>query len=213
MSPWVALLSPAIATAALLTIVGEYRGPRRLVYLCKPLSTSLILVLALATGGDDRAYTGLIAAGLALSLAGDIFLMLPDDHFIAGLVSFLIAHLVYIAAFIRAADRPIAGTSVLPLLPLLAYGLAVFAILRPHLGPLLVPVLAYMLVILIMAWRAIEYARQYPAAGPVAAALGALLFVVSDSALALNRFARPFRAAQALVLGTYFAAQWLIALS
>ena len=96
---------------------------------------------------------------------------------------------------------------------MLAYGLAVFAILRPHLGPLLVPVLAYMLVILAMAWRAIEYAREYPAPGSLAAAFGALLFVISDSALALNRFARPFRAAQALVLGTYFVAQWLIALS
>ena len=78
---------------------------------------------------------------------------------------------------------------------------------------LMVPVLIYMLVILVMAWRAIEYARQYPSPGPLAAALGALLFVISDSALALNRFARPFRAAQALVLGTYFLAQWLIALS
>jgi uncharacterized membrane protein YhhN len=139
--------------------------------------------------------------------------MLPQDRFIPGLVSFLLAHLAYIAAFIRAAARPVSGTSVLPLIPLLAYGFAVFAILRPHLGPLMVPVLAYMLVILVMAWRAIEYARQYPTPGPLAAALGALLFVISDSALALNRFARPYRAGQAVVFGTYFAAQWLIALS
>jgi uncharacterized membrane protein YhhN len=213
MSPPIAILSLAIAVAALLTIRAEYRGPRWLVYLCKPLATTLILVLALATGDDDRGYTALIVIGLAWSLAGDIFLMLPGDRFILGLVSFLIAHLAYIAAFVRAADRPLTGTSILPLIPLLAYGFVVFAILRPHLGPLLVPVLAYMLVILAMGWRAIEYARQEPTAGPLAAALGALLFVVSDSALALNRFARPFRAAQALVLGTYFAAQWLIALS
>jgi uncharacterized membrane protein YhhN len=213
MSLWIALLSPPIFVAALLTIVAEYRGPRRLVYACKPLATTLILALALATGGDDRAYTALIGVGLACSLAGDIFLMLPQDRFIPGLVSFLVAHLAYIAAFIRAADRPLAGTSVLPLIPLLVYGIVVFAILRPHLGPLMVPVLAYMLVILLMAWRAIDYARQDPTPGPRAAALGALLFVLSDSALALNRFARPFRAAPALILGTYFAAQWLIALS
>ena len=213
MSPWIALLTPFIAVAAFLTIRAEYREPHRLVYACKPLATTLILALALATGGDDRAYTALIAAGLVCSLAGDTFLMLPQDRFIPGLVSFLLAHLAYIAAFIRAADRPLSGTSVLPLIPLLAYGLAVFVILRPHLGPLLVPVLAYMLVILAMAWRAIEYAREYPAPGSLAAAFGALLFVISDSALALNRFARPFRAAQALVLGTYFVAQWLIALS
>jgi uncharacterized membrane protein YhhN len=213
MSPWTALLSPPIFVAALLTIRAEYRGPRWLVYICKPLATTLILVLALATGGEDHAYTALIAVGLTCSLAGDIFLMLPQDRFIPGLVSFLLAQLAYIAAFIRAADRPLSGTSVLPLIPLLGYGFVVFAILRPHLGPLMVPVLAYMVVILVMGWRAIEYARQYPTPGPLAAALGALLFIVSDSVLALNRFARPFRAAQALVLGTYFIAQWLIALS
>ena len=213
MAAWIALLSAAIFVAALLTIGAEYRGPRWVVYVCKPLATTLILLLALATGGDDRVYTALIVVGLACSLAGDIFLMLPQDRFIPGLVSFLIAHLAYIAAFVLAADRPWSGTSVLPLLPLLVYGFAVFAILRPHLGQLMVPVLAYMIVILLMAWWAIEYARQYPTPGPLAAALGALLFVISDSILAVNRFARSFRAAQALILGTYFAAQWLIALS
>lgn len=213
MATWVALLSPPILVAALLTIGAEYRGPRRVVYVCKPLTTTLILLLALVTGGDDRIYTALIVVGLACSLAGDIFLMLPQDRFIAGLISFLMAHLAYLAAFVLAADRPWSGTSVLPLIPLLGYGFAVLVILRPHLGPLMVPVLAYMIVILLMAWRAIEYARQYPTPGPLAAALGALFFVVSDSILAINRFARPFRAAQALVLGTYFVAQWLIALS
>ncbi len=159
MATWIALLSPAILVAALLTIGAEYRGPRRMVYVCKPLTTTLILILALATGGEDRAYTALIAVGLACSLAGDIFLMLPQDRFIPGLVSFLLAHLAYVAAFVLAADRPWSGTSVLPLIPLLAYGFAVVAILRPHLGTLMVPVLAYMIVILLMAWRAIEYAR------------------------------------------------------
>jgi uncharacterized membrane protein YhhN len=213
MTTWIALLSPAILAAALITIGAEYRGSRRVVYVCKPLATTLILLLALATGGDDRAYTALIVVGLACSLAGDIFLMLPQDRFIPGLVSFLLAHLAYVAAFTLAADRPWSGASVLPLIPLLAYGFAVFAILRPHLGKLMVPVLAYMVVILLMAWRAIEYARQYPAPGPLTAAFGALLFLISDSILALNRFARPFRSAQALILGSYFAAQWLIALS
>jgi alkenylglycerophosphocholine/alkenylglycerophosphoethanolamine hydrolase len=45
------------------------------------------------------------------------------------------------------------------------------------------------------------------------ALLGATLFVLSDSALAINRFVRPFKAVHAVVLSTYYAAQWLIALS
>lgn len=207
----VALLTPPIALAATLAIAAEYRGPRRLHYACKPLATALILALALATGRDDPAYTALIALGLACSLAGDICLMLPQDRFIAGLISFLLAHLAYSAAFVRA-DGAWDGTSVWLAIPLLAYGLAVFLALRPHLGPLTVPVLLYMLVILAMAWCAIAYARREPARGSLAVA-GALLFVCSDSTLAINRFARPFRAAPAVVLGTYYAAQWLIARS
>lgn len=207
------LLTPAIVVAALGAIVADYRGPRWLHYVCKPLATVLILVLSLFAGHrGDPVYTALIALGLACSLAGDIFLMLPRDRFIAGLVSFLVAHLWYIAAFVRAADQPWTGVSFLPLIPLLGYGAAILGLLRPHLGSLTVPVLIYMLVILAMAWCAIEYARQYPSPGAFAAA-GALFFVCSDSALAINRFARPVRAAKALVLGTYFAAQWLIALA
>ena len=201
---WVTALSALILTAALLTIGAEYHGPRRVVYLCKPLTTALILILAIGRGGE-RTYAILIAVGLLCSLAGDIFLMLPQDRFIAGLVSFLVAHIIYSAAFILAA-RPWTGNALLTLFPLLAYGLIAFLILRRDLGPFLVPVLCYMLVILIMAWRAVEYARQYPEPGPILAAAGALIFVVSDTALAYKRFVRPFRTAQAIVLGTYFVA-------
>jgi uncharacterized membrane protein YhhN len=212
--PWAAFLSPASAVAAILAIVADYRGPRWLHYCCKPLATVLILALALSIDrGDGRGYTALIALGLACSLVGDICLMLPQDRFIAGLLSFLLAHLAYIVAFSRAAPVAWGGTALLTFAPLLVYGSAIFLPLRSRLGPLTVPVLGYMLVILLMAWRAIEYARQYPAPGSLLAASGALLFLISDSALARNRFARPFRAAQALVLGTYFIAQWLIALS
>ena len=56
-------------------------------------------------------------------------------------------------------------------------------------------------------WLAVEEA------GALLACLGAVLFVASDSALAVNRFRRPFAASQLVVLGTYFSAQWLIALS
>lgn len=211
MTPLAVALALAVAAAALATIRADYRGPRWQVYLGKPLATALILALALLRGGGE--YGLLIALGLLCSLAGDVFLMLPGDRFVPGLVSFLLAHLAYLAAFARAGGGPWGGTAFLSLAPLLAYGAVVFLRLRSHLGALTVPVLGYILVILLMAWRAVEYARQVPGPGPRAAALGALLFVASDTALALNRFARPFRAAQAVVLGTYYAAQLLIALS
>jgi uncharacterized membrane protein YhhN len=75
------------------------------------------------------------------------------------------------------------------------------------------PVLVYSLVILTMAWRAWERSVQVPGMAPRLACVGAILFLISDSALALNRFVAKYKGAQALILGTYFAAQWLIAMS
>ena len=83
----------------------------------------------------------------------------------------------------------------------------------PKLGRLRVAALLYVIAIVVMAWQATARWIAIGEPGALLACLGAALFVVSDAALAINRFHRTFPAAQALVLGTYFAAQWLIALS
>jgi uncharacterized membrane protein YhhN len=205
------LLSASVLASALLHLRAEYFGPRWQVYLFKPLTTALILALALAAPAPVSGfYRGAVAAGLLCSLAGDVFLMLPRDRFVAGLASFLVAHLFYIAAF-----GSVAGTTlpVVALVPLLLYGALLMRGLWPHLGRLKPAVAIYAAVLLALAWVA---AGQYLALREPRALLalaGAALFVLSDSALAINRFARPFRAAQLVVLSTYFAAQWLIALS
>lgn len=91
------LLSPLILVAAALAVRADYRGPPWHHYLGKPLATTLIFVLAWSRAPDaTRSYALAILLGLLCSLAGDIFLMLPGDRFIPGLVSFLLAHLAYI---------------------------------------------------------------------------------------------------------------------
>lgn len=195
------------AVSAALNIFAEYRGTRRNVYIFKPLTVSLIIAIALQS--QPSVYKYMIVAGLLFSLAGDIFLMLPRDRFIAGLISFLIAHLIYIAAF--TIDG--AQASLLTALPLLLYGGVMLWLLFPHLGKMKVPVIVYMLVILLMAWQATNRWINTNVMGSPLAFAGACLFAASDSFLALNRFRRAFKSAQFLILTTYFAAQWLIALS
>ncbi|HEV7591081.1 MAG TPA: lysoplasmalogenase [Longimicrobium sp.] len=202
----------AIAVSAALAIGASTRGWRRGVYCFKPLTTLLILGLALTQPADaylDFVYRPLIVGGLVCSLAGDVLLMLPRDRFVAGLVAFLIAHLLYIGAFTFDAVRATWWI----VLPLAAYAVVLLRILLPHVAARLrVPVIVYALVLLAMAWAAAERGVAGMPGGALAAA-GALLFVASDSALAINRFARQFRGADAVVLGTYYAAQTLIALS
>ncbi|MDQ3804027.1 MAG: lysoplasmalogenase [Acidobacteriota bacterium] len=206
-----AALSLLVLASALLAIRAEYRGPRPYVYLFKPLTVCLIILVALQTKfGTPGAYRSLVVAGLLCSLAGDVFLMLPRDRFVQGLVSFLVAHAFYFAAFAADGAR---GPSALAAAALAVYGALMVGLLWPRLGRLRGPVVVYVAVILLMAWQAVNRWLTDGPPGSGLAAAGALLFVASDSLLAWNRFRGNFRAAQALVLGTYFAAQWLIALS
>jgi uncharacterized membrane protein YhhN len=193
-------LIAAIAVSALLEIAAETTGHRRSVYLLKPLTTGLIVVLAATTPqAVSGFYRTTVVLGLLFSVAGDVFLMLPGDRFVQGLASFLVAHICYIVAF-----SSVAGSlSALGGLFLLGWGAFLLGVLWARLGAYRVPVAVYAVVLLMMAWTAIA-ARV---------AVGALLFVASDSALALERFGRKHRWAQTMVLSTYFAAQLLIALS
>jgi uncharacterized membrane protein YhhN len=206
--PVLAVLSSA---SAALTISAQIRERRRLVYVYKPLATVLILCIALlAREPVTPAYRWALVAGLALSLAGDVFLMLPERWFLAGLAAFLAAHVAYAVGMAGALEGP---PSALRLIPFAAYAVGLFAYLRPRLHEHRAPVLVYALVITTMAWLALERHLDAGTAGSRLALAGALLFVASDSALAIDRFAAPFRRSPLVVLGTYYAAQLLLALS
>jgi len=205
------LLSVLVFGSALLHIRAEYKGPRVHVYLFKPLTMVFIILLVLQGARPDASlYKYAILAGLGFSLVGDIFLMLPLKRVIAGLVSFLVAHLCYIVAFSAGIRLGVSGF--LPALFLL-YVIIMFVVLFPHLGKMKLPVLVYELVIVMMAWRAVERWAQIGDTGALLALAGAILFVISDSVWATNQFVRRYKSAQALILSSYFCAQWLIALS
>jgi uncharacterized membrane protein YhhN len=205
-----AVTALAMATAAL-EIRAEYHGPRSHVYLFKPITMLLILLIALSGLRAQVSVRGsAIIVGLAFCLAGDVLLMLPSDRFVPGLASFLVGHLAYIVAF--TAD-PGFSFSLRSLLPLAIYGAAIYMLLAPHLGKMWLPVLAYVVVILIMAWQAWERWNRVGSDGDLLALLGAALFILSDSVLALDRFRAKFKSARFLNLTSYFCAQWLIASS
>ena len=201
----------AAAAACALHLRAAYRGPAWQVYLCKPLTTLLLLgAAAAAPSAHGPAYRLWILAGLVFSLGGDVFLMLPRDRFIAGLSSFLAAHLAYIAAF--SAGGPFHSDPQL-LLPLGVVAGTLLWVLWPGLGPLRAPVVLYTLTIVAMVWRAWARGRAMHTPGSALAVGGAALFLVSDSLLALDRFRHRFAPARAAVQASYVVAQALIAIS
>lgn len=204
-------LTFAIVLSALLTLRAAYAAPRGWFYFFKPLTTTLILLLALAnTPSTSAIYKYAVVAGLGFSLAGDIFLMLSDKRFIWGILSFLLAHLCYMAAFIsRSGFREPAWLAV----PFLAAALAAAWTIAPRARRLRWPATVYSLALSVMAWRACAVWMVLGGPAALLAGIGACLFMVSDTTLAVNRFVRRFRYAQVLVLSTYYAAQGLIAWS
>src|SRR5919199_1265086 len=207
----VAVLTALALISATLAILAATLKQRLTLYLFKPLTIILIIGIALeAKHPTFLFYKQAVLAGPLFSLVGDIFLMLPSARFLPGLVSFLAAHVLYIAAFLYQSGNSL---SALDLIPFLIYGGLMLRLLWRHLGKMRVPVVAYMLVILTMGWAAVSRRLMTEQEGSLLAMLGAILFIISDSLLAFDRFRGRFRGAQAFILGTYFTAQWLIALS
>jgi len=142
------ILTLAAIVSATFHIWAEYHGPPIQIYLCKPLTMVMIITIAMLRAKTDRAfYAYAVVGGLFFSIGGDIFLMLPSDRFIQGLVSFLIGHLFYIAAFTY--GRPF-RLSPWVLAAFACYGVLICLVLLPNLRDVTVPVAVYLLAILIM---------------------------------------------------------------
>lgn len=212
------VLAAGIVIAAAGAIIGAMAGDvwLPLHYVAKPLATLLILGLAITAADADRRYRRWIVLGLVLSLTGDVWLMLPGDYFVAGLIAFLLAHLAYIRAFLPG----LRWRAALPA----ALCLAVYAVVNVWMlwsylpAALRVPVLVYVAVLALMAIVALGQRLQASLPGAARrsagwAAIGGLLFIASDSVLAWDRFTTGVPLAPLLVLSTYYLAQWSIARS
>ncbi len=205
------LLSILALACAALTILSKYRQWKRLEYIFKPLTMFWIILIALLEAHPVSAtYQQLILAALLVSLAGDMYLLLPDK-FIYGLGCFLIAHALYFAAFsVTIKHYPPLWTCV----PFLVYGALMLWRLWDNLGDMRLPVIVYILMILLMVWQADNrWLEAQKNTSAILALAGAYLFVASDSVLAVERFRGTWRSAPFWVLSTYFLAQWLLAMS
>lgn len=199
-----------IALSAGLAIYGKYMRQKFVHYAFKPLTMLLILSLAWErTLSSPSSYGYLVVSGLALSLFGDIFLMLPARRIKPGLAAFLAAHILYIIAFSQGIQVRSFGVAV----PALILGAIVYAWIFRNIRGLRLPVLAYVLVISALVWVAINRYLSLAEGKSLLVMVAALLFFLSDSVLAINRFGKKFFLADILVLSTYFAAQLLFGLS
>ena len=167
-----------------------------------------LIGVALALDPTHAGRRDWIVVALVLSMLGDVFLMLPRDLFVAGLASFLLAHVAYVIGFrVRGgsgAAWAVAAVAVLIVDAVLAR--PVLAAVRSRHRDLIVPVVAYMLVLSAMVSAAV-------ATGVALAIAGAALFFASDTLIAWNRFVRPQPWMPLAIIVTYHLGQTGLVLS
>lgn len=186
------------------------------------LASKPLLMIALIMFFFDRARNTIpkiklfIFAALVFSLAGDTFLMFQQQnasYFTYGLASFLVAHIFYILYFrglrklnnaeTTATKKILSGLSVV-------YAIILLAVLFPKLGSMTIPVIVYGAVISAMLVSCFLAFANWNSRFAIFSTLGAVLFVISDSLLAINKFHTPFGNAGFLVMLTYGFAQFFL---
>ena len=180
----------------------------------KTVLSCLFIVTALIQSPSFPGYFYLLLTGLVFCLGGDVFLALPQDRmFLCGLVSFLLGHVFYAVGFFYVANLSHwiwigAGIT-------LTVSGGIFTWLRPHLGSMLMPVIAYITVITVMlvgAWSLFCDA-DLNLSGRVLVFSGAACFYVSDLFVARDRFVKMDFKNRLFGLPLYYLGQFLLAFS
>lgn len=209
MSSAATLLFVSAAVVAVVDWAAVARSRREVEYVCKPGALALLIAATVTLDPASDTQRWWFTAALVLSLAGDVFLMLPTDLFTAGLVAFLLAHIAYVAGFRTVGSSAVGlaiAAAVVVLLGAAIGGRIIASMHRDGHDTLVVPVVAYMIVISAMVASAL-------ASGSARAGAGAALFFVSDTLIAWNRFVSSFRGDKVAIIATYHLGQLGLALS
>ena len=187
--------------------VGTDKRPAE--YVLKPLTMVVLIAATLAIDPVDNAMKVVFIAALAFSLAGDVFLMLPRNLFVAGLASFLVGHICYIAGLQLRGQYGlwfVVGL-VIVVLAVGTIGLRIIRAVRRSDEPAMaVPVTAYVAVISFMLASAFGTRNLF-------AIVGAGLFYASDALIAWGRFVDPKPWGRVAVMVTYHLGQIGLVLS
>lgn len=181
-------------------------------YITKPaIVVSLIIFFWRENNSLIKSIQTLTLLALMFSLIGDLLLLFVNrspKYFMLGLIAFLIAHVMYLLVFLKHRNR--SKTPWVFLGALLVYAFGLFCILGDGLGEMLIPILMYMIIILTMTTCAFLRVGRVPKISYQWVLLGAILFLISDSLLALHTFYRAIPFANVFIMLSYVLAQYFI---
>ena len=183
----------------------------------------LILFYAQSVSSQWSTLHKLMVVAFFFSWIGDVALMfvaVNENFFLLGLVGFLIAHILYSVAFSKVTKphvKSLLPTKFWVLIPLAVYMAALISVLVPAISgnpatqPFLIPVMVYSAAIASMVVFAVNRYKRVADNSFALVLGGALLFMFSDSIIAINKFVQPFNMATIFIMLLYISGQYLIA--
>ncbi len=166
------------------------------------------------TRGENMRFHRIIISALVFSWIGDVTLQLTqfnESFFMVGLGSFLIAQLLYVIAFFSTkGPNVLFFRKIYLVLPPVLFGVFILWLLSEGLGDMKLPVTVYTIVILTMVIAAINRKGKVNPQSYLLVLLGAIIFVISDAMIAINKFTQPFELARVAIMSAYITAQYLI---
>lgn len=210
------MLVHSLLILALLTAILDWiavsKNLRRANYFLKPAVMILILAWLAAIGGFSGTMLW-FSLGILFSLGGDVFLMLPREQFIPGLIAFLLAHIAYIIGFSPQLSEINLSSLVVGIVVAISSIVIYRRIatgLRAHANrSLIIPVSIYVIVISLMGFSALLTLtnEDWEALPALLVSAGAILFMLSDTILAMNKFVAPVKHGQLVVIIAYHLGQ------
>lgn len=190
-----------------LDLIGVGLDMEWLVRICKPLMmTSLMAFYWVVSSRRSKLYLG----ALFFSLLGDIFLLDKEGMFLLGIGAFLITQILFIVLVLKRSSAFSRPKLILSAIPFLIYLVLLMQTLAPTLEDLFYPVLIYGSVISLFGITAMNYHLNHRNASSRILLAGAILFIMSDSMIALNKFYSPHMIYPVAIMLTYALAQYLI---
>ncbi len=200
-------LTVVFFAVSIIEIIGVYLDNSLLQTIFKPMI--IISLMALYYFSVDKKNNWYILA-LAFSFLGDVLLMDKNNLFLFGIAAFLITQIIYIVIIVKQMEKPSFFHKYLYAFLFANYVVYLLSLLKPNLGELFYPVLVYGITISVFVLvTTLNYVtkRTTPALFLV---LGAVLFIASDSMIALNKFHKPKSFYPVAIMVTYVLAQYLI---
>jgi uncharacterized membrane protein YhhN len=158
----------------------------------------------------SKSWNKLYVLALFFSFTGDVLLMDKNNLFLFGIASFLLTQLLYVFIVAKQLVKSDGRTVIAAILPFLIFFLTLIAVLKPGLGDFFVPVLVYGLAISVFGVVVFINYLQNKDKPAIRLLAGALLFIASDSMIALNKFHEERAFYGVSVMITYILAQYLI---